>query len=148
MGEVQTTAVACSGIDSQPDHPESFVQVDGETQLQELLRRPPADVANWVVQQVQHGGLGIWKFCIEITRRVCHSAVCEAQALSSGEPVEQLQIFQVAGRFDSTRFSKEDPNTHLCHVPTTMLPSLNILCLWNSWTKIDHGEIWESKCVV
>ena len=131
MGEVQTTAVACSGIDSQPDHPESFVQVDGETQ-----------------QQVQHGGLGIWKFCIEITRRVCHSAVCEAQALSSGEPVEQLQIFQVAGRFDSTRFSKEDPNTHLCHVPTTMLPSLNILCLWNSWTKIDHGEIWESKCVV
>lgn len=46
-------------------------EVDGETQLQELLRRPPADVANWVVQQ--------------------------AQALSSGEPVEQLQIFQVAG---------------------------------------------------
>jgi len=49
---------------------------------------------------------------------VCpHSTVCEAQALSSGEPVEQLQIFQVAGRFDSTRFSKEDSNTHRCQVP-------------------------------
>jgi len=48
---------------------------DGQRQLQELLQRSPADVANWMVHQ--------------------------AQGISSGVAVENLPIFQVAGAFSS-----------------------------------------------
>jgi hypothetical protein len=76
---------------------------------------------------------------------VCpHSTVCEAQALSSGEPVEQLQIFQVAGRFDSTRFYKEDSNTHRCQVPNfaSEIPGPKLII-----KKYGKVNVWCSQCL-